>query len=141
MNTSTDIPALDTCAARVVDPGRVLSVLSALPTEADVEELAAVFGLLADPGRLRLLIALREGELCVCDLAAASGQSESATSHALRLLRAHRVVQVRRAGRRAYYRLDDGHVRGLLDLALAHLDHAGATGGSRSGSAGGGRRA
>ena len=108
----------------MVDPARVLSVLAALPTDSDVRELAEVFGLLADPARLRLLVALRSDELCVCDLAAACGQSPSTTSHSLRLLRAHRVVQVRRVGRRAYYRLDDRHVEGLLDLALAHLQHA-----------------
>lgn len=109
--------------SRVVDRQRVQSVLAQLPPEQEVQSLGAVFGLLSDPGRLRLLIALLEGEMCVCDLAAASGQSESAVSHALRLLRAYRVVQVRRAGRRAYYRLDDAHVRMLLDLALAHVSH------------------
>ena len=101
-----------------------MSVLAALPSEEHVRDLTEVFGLLADPARLRLLVALRSGELCVCDLAAVSGQSASATSHALRLLRAHRVVQVSRIGRRAYYSLADGHVEGLLDLALVHLDHA-----------------
>ena len=40
----------------------------------------------------------------VGELAEATGASESATSHALRLLRAHRVVAVRREGRLAYYR-------------------------------------
>ena len=65
-----------------------------------------------------LLVALLEaGELCVCDLAAVTGMSESAVSHALRLLRAHRVVSVNRRGRMAFYRLDDGHVRMLLDDA------------------------
>lgn len=113
---------LDECAT-AGDGGPLLSKLPALPVADDVLELAAVFGLLADPSRLRLLIALRATELCVCDLAAVSGQSASATSHALRLLRAHRVVRVRRVGRRAFYRLDDGHVQGLLALALAHLDH------------------
>lgn len=62
--------------------------------------------------------------MCVCDLAAACGQSESGVSHALRLLRAHRVVAVRRSGRRAFYRLADAHVRMLLDLALTHHAHA-----------------
>ena len=123
MNTCTDVTPLDQCTEANGDSTGLLSALASLPVMDDVLELAAVFGLLADPGRLRLLIALRTGELCVCDLAAVSGQSESATSHALRLLRAHRVVRVRRAGRRAYYRLDDGHVQGLLALALAHLDH------------------
>ena len=78
----------------------------------------------ADPGRLRVLVALLEGEMCVCDIAAAAGASESAASHHLRLLRAHRVVQVRRSGRMAYYRLADAHVRMLLDLALTHIGHA-----------------
>ena len=124
MNTSSDVRLLDECGSPTIDTARVLSVLAALPSADEVHELSAVFGLLADPARLRLLIALRSGELCVCDLAAASGQSPSATSHALRLLRAHRVVQVRRAGRRAYYCLADHHVAGLLDLALAHLSDA-----------------
>ena len=124
MNSSSDVVGLDGCAVRVVDRDRVLSVLAQMPGDGDVQGLGAVFGLLSDPGRLRLLMAMLEGEMCVCDLAAASGQSESAVSHALRLLRAHRVVQVRRAGRRAYYRLDDAHVRMLLDLALEHTRHA-----------------
>ncbi|GII94388.1 hypothetical protein Ssi02_46190 [Sinosporangium siamense] len=94
-----------------------------MPAEKDLADTADVFGLLADPGRLRLLLALLEGELCVCDLAVVSGLSESSASHALRLLRAHRVVAVRRAGRMAYYRLDDAHVRMLLDLAVAHTEH------------------
>ncbi|WP_411910648.1 ArsR/SmtB family transcription factor [Actinotalea sp. M2MS4P-6] len=94
-----------------------------LPSDADVEDTADVFGLLSDPGRLRLLVALLDGELCVSDLAAVTGLSESSVSHALRLLRAHRVVAVRRAGRMAYYRLEDGHVRMLLDLAFTHTEH------------------
>lgn len=115
---------LDDCAVRVVDRDRVASVRASMPGDGQVTELADVFGLLADPGRLRVLAALLEGEMCVCDLAAVAGASESATSHHLRLLRAHRVVQVRRSGRMAYYRLADGHVRMLLDVALEHIGHA-----------------
>lgn len=119
------ITDLDACTVRMVDPGKVATVRDALPAPADIDHLAAVFALLGDPGRLRLLAALLEGgELCVCDLAAAAGMSESAVSHALRLLRAHRVVTVTRRGRMAYHRLDDAHVRMLLDLGLAHTQHA-----------------
>jgi len=94
------------------------------PTEREVADTADVFGLLSDPGRLRLLIALRAGEANVGALASRSGLSESAASHALRLLRAHQVVQVRRAGRLAFYRLADEHVSELLDTALAHIGHS-----------------
>jgi ArsR family transcriptional regulator, lead/cadmium/zinc/bismuth-responsive transcriptional repressor len=114
----------DDCAIRIVDRDRVAGVRASMPSDDQVAELADVFGLLADPGRLRVLVALLEGEMCVCDLAAAAGASESAASHHLRLLRAHRVVQVRRSGRMAYYRLADAHVRMLLDIALTHIGHA-----------------
>lgn len=120
----SDVASIDGCVTRTVDPDRVASVRATLPAADMVEELSEVFGLLADPNRLRLLAALLEGgELCVCDLAATAGMAESATSHALRLLRAHRVVKVRRAGRVAYYSLTDAHVRLLLDVALEHAAH------------------
>jgi DNA-binding transcriptional ArsR family regulator len=118
------VVGLESCAVRVVDRERVEIVTAAMPPQAEIAELADVFGLLADPGRLKVLVALLEGEMCVCDLAAVSGASESAVSHHLRLLRAHRVVTSRRSGRMAYYRLADAHVRMLLDVALTHIGHA-----------------
>lgn len=126
MNSSShdDQPSLvDGCAVPVVDAARVTDVLERMPPEDEVVDTADVFDLLSDPNRLRLLVAMVDGELCVCDLAAVTGMSESAASHALRLLRAHRVVTVRRNGRRAFYRLADAHVRMLLDLAFTHTQH------------------
>jgi ArsR family transcriptional regulator, lead/cadmium/zinc/bismuth-responsive transcriptional repressor len=127
MSIHSDVPLAEgpeDCTVRIVDADRVANVRASMPADEQVAELADVFGLLADPGRLRVLVALLEGEMCVCDLAAAAGASESAASHHLRLLRAHRVVQVRRSGRMAYYRLADAHVRLLLDIALTHIGHA-----------------
>ncbi len=85
--------------------------------------IADLFGMLADRTRLRLLIQLAESdEACVGDLAGGAQISESAVSHALRLLRAHGVVDMRRDGRFAYYSLADEHVRVLLDATIAHFD-------------------
>ncbi|MDQ6948501.1 MAG: metalloregulator ArsR/SmtB family transcription factor, partial [Actinomycetota bacterium] len=117
--------SLDGCDLKLVDPERIRSVQASMPDADVVDELAEVFGLLSDPNRLRLMASLLEGgELCVCDLAAATGMAESTTSHALRLLRAHHVVKARRAGRMMHYSLRDGHVRMLLDVALEHVRHA-----------------
>jgi ArsR family transcriptional regulator, lead/cadmium/zinc/bismuth-responsive transcriptional repressor len=126
MNSRSDIGSLDARRVRVVDRERVALVQAAMPADADVEQAADVFALLGDPNRLRLLAALLEGgEMCVCDLAASAGMSESAASHAVRWLRAHRIISApRRQGRLMYYRLDDAHVRMLLDLALTHIGHA-----------------
>jgi ArsR family transcriptional regulator, lead/cadmium/zinc/bismuth-responsive transcriptional repressor len=106
--------------------GRMNARSSVVLAERDtgLPALAGVFGLLADPGRLRILLLLRSGEANVGQLSAHSGLSESATSHALRLLRSHRVVRVRRSGRQAFYSLDDQHVQDLLDIAVAHAGEA-----------------
>ena len=93
---------------------------AALPDERCVEVASGFLKLLGDPTRLRILSALGAAELCVCDLAAVVGQSESAVSHQLRLLRTARLVTYRKAGRAAYYRPLDDHVGTLLATALAH---------------------
>jgi DNA-binding transcriptional ArsR family regulator len=113
------------CGVRTVDPGRVDHVRAQTPDRQTLESSAEIFALLGDPNRLLLLTCLLEaGELCVCDLAAAADMSESSVSHALRLMRARRVVKARRDGRVAYYSLLDSHVRVLLDIALEHVKHA-----------------
>lgn len=110
-------------AACEVTPLHLQSVAAAragLPDPDCVERATALLKAVADPTRFRLLSALQGRELCVCDLAAVLGLSESATSHQLRVLREHRLVAVRREGRVAHYRLLDGHVTQLLDNALEH---------------------
>lgn len=127
MNNRSDdaLAVADDALVRVVDRDRVAAVQAAMPAAEDVAQVADVFALLGDPNRVRLLIALLEGgEMCVCDLAAAARMSESAASHAVRWLRAHRIVSApRRQGRMMYYRLEDEHVRELLGLALSHAQH------------------
>ncbi|HSZ46932.1 MAG TPA: metalloregulator ArsR/SmtB family transcription factor [Streptosporangiaceae bacterium] len=126
MSDRSDVAAAaEAYPARVVDRELVEAVQQAMPADEAVEQAADVFALLGDPNRVRLLVALLEGgEMCVCDLAAVAGMSESAASHAVRWLRAHRIVSSpRREGRMMYYRLDDAHVRELLGLALTHAQH------------------
>lgn len=87
--------------------------------------MADLFGMLADPSRLRILMCLRDhDEVCVGDLADGSGVTESAVSHALRMLRAYEIVEARREGRRIFYTLADEHVRILLDATAEHFDRA-----------------
>lgn len=94
-----------------------------LPADEQIADLADVFGLLGDPGRMRILLALLSGPLNVGRLSELSGLSQSATSHALRLLRSHRVVEVQREGRASYYAIADQHVRDFLELGLEHVGH------------------
>jgi DNA-binding transcriptional ArsR family regulator len=97
----------------------------ALLSPATVENLAETFRVLGDPTRVRILDALADGELCVCDIASLVRMSESAVSHQLRLLRHMRLVRARRAGRQAFYSVDDHHILELLRLAGTHVQESG----------------
>lgn len=87
----------------------------------ELERLAEMFQVLASPTRLRIIEALGGGELCVCDLAALTGVSQSAVSHHLRMMRALRLVRFRKESRMAYYRLDDDHIDDLFGTGLEHV--------------------
>jgi ArsR family transcriptional regulator len=94
----------------------------ALLADSSAEALAETFKVLGDTTRVRMLDALSRAELCVCDLAALLGLSESAVSHQLRLLRGMRLVRPRRDGRLVYYALDDQHIVGLFAQGLEHVE-------------------
>lgn len=111
------------CEERLVHVDAVRGARATLPSGAALAGLADLFAALGDPTRLRIVAALAAQELCVCDLAATVGQSESAVSHHLRLLRSLGLVRARRDGRRVYYAPDDGHVAVLYGEALDHVAH------------------
>ena len=124
----TKVVGLDACAVKVIDEARVQAAKAQLLPDGELELLTQLFRLLGDATRARLLYALLEaGELCVCDLSAATGTPETNVSHALRLLRTAGIVRARRDGRMMFYSLDDAHVRLLLDVSREHLRHTGAS--------------
>ena len=107
--------------AHPVDPGRVRDAQGAALSLADGERLGELLALLSDASRIRILFALASvDELCVSDLAGLLGISASAASHQLRLLRDRRLVEVRREGKRTFYRLQDEHIRTLVGMGISH---------------------
>lgn len=90
------------------------------PNAAWLADTAALFAAMADPERLRLLLHLADGERCVSELALIEQQKLGTVSARLKLLFGLRLVARRREGRHIYYRLDDAHVVGMIQDALAH---------------------
>lgn len=109
------------CEVRVIHIDRVIRAREEALRDALLQRLALTYKILGDPTRLRIVMALKSGEMCVCDLAAFAGVSESAVSHQLRRLRELSLVKHRRDGQTLYYSLDDAHVFGLIDIGLEHL--------------------
>jgi DNA-binding transcriptional ArsR family regulator len=117
-------PLEENCEAPHLDAIGTDKRRRALMAPATVEVLAETFRVLGDPTRVRILDALSEGELCVCDIAPHLHNSESAVYHQHRQLRHMRLVRARRAGRQAFYSVDDHHILQLLRLAGTHVQES-----------------
>ena len=115
----------DRCGIRIIHWDRIVDAKEREIPSQDIERLANLYKILGDPTRLRIVWALSQGEMCVCDLAAYTGLSESAISHHLRRLRDLYLVRNRREGQILYYALDDEHVAQLLNLGLSHIQESG----------------
>ncbi len=96
---------------------------SVLPAPALLEQAASLLRAVGDPARLAILLRLEDGERCVTELAAESGDGMSTVSQRLRLLRSERLVTTRRDGKHIYYRLADEHVSELIRNAMTHVAH------------------
>jgi DNA-binding transcriptional ArsR family regulator len=95
------------------------------PPSEQVDLAVEVFRMLADPTRVRLLWAMLDDELPVAELAAAVGKPPSGVSQHLAKLRMARLVRTRRQGTQVFYRVENEHVRQLVEDAVHHADHAG----------------
>jgi len=67
--------------------------------------------------RLRILLAIGEGEACVCHLESLLGYRQAYISQHLMALRKARLLDTRREGRFIFYRLGDRQLLELIRMA------------------------
>ena len=87
--------------------------------EAEADELAGVFKVLADPARLRLLsmvAAAETGEACACDLVEPVGKSQPTVSHHLSLLVDAGLLTREKRGKWAWYRVVPERLAAVHDV-------------------------
>lgn len=103
------------------DVAKVETVKRDMVDDYTAEQLADVFKIIGDATRVKIIYALLQAELCVNDLSAIVGLSQSAVSHQLRTLRNSKLVKCRRVGQMILYSLDDHHIINLLSECLDHI--------------------
>lgn len=91
----------------------------ALPDDGDLARQESVFKALANEKRLTILGALRQSELCVCELEAALDAPQSTVATHLRTLKDAGLVRSRTRGKWHYYRIADTATLDVLDLAAS----------------------
>ena len=92
-----------------------------MPGEDILYDLTELFRIFGDSTRIRILYVLFEAEMCVCDIAALLGMTQSAISHQLKALKNARLVKSRRDGKTVFYSLADDHVKTIIDQGLEHI--------------------
>ena len=92
-----------------------------MPGEDTLYDLTELFRIFGDSTRIRILYVLFEAEMCVCDIAALRGMTQSAISHQLKALKNARLVKSRRDGKTVFYSLADDHVKTIIDQGLEHI--------------------
>jgi len=98
---------------------RLKSLFELAPDDQHVDTQRSVFKALANEHRLRILEALRDGELCACELQVVLDAPQSTVASHLRELKDVGLVKTRRQGKWTYYRIGDTAVFQLLDVAHA----------------------
>ena len=96
-------------------------VRNQIPGEDTLYDLTELFRIFGDSTRIRILYVLFESEMCVCDIAALLGMTQSAISHQLRALKNARLVKARREGKTVFYALADDHVKTIINQGLEHV--------------------
>jgi len=82
-----------------------------------VESIAYLLQTIGQPARLQILLAIGEGETCVCHLEATFGWRQAYLSQHLMALRQADLVLVRREGRYSHYRLSNPNLLKLIRQA------------------------
>lgn len=93
-----------------------------MPPVEELQDLAEFFKVFGDATRLKILYVLMCSEMCVYDIAAALGMTQSAISHQLRFLKQLDLVKYRRDGKIIYYSLSDAHIVNILNQGLVHIE-------------------
>jgi DNA-binding transcriptional ArsR family regulator len=107
----------DACSSRPpLEQRPLLSLIEAV-------KVMALFKVLANDTRVRMLHHIvRSGEATVTDIAKTLGMKPQAVSNQLMRLSDTRIVSSRRGGNNVYYRVMNGCVSPLLDLALCLME-------------------
>ena len=98
---------------------RLASLSDLMADDTELEASRAVFKALSNEHRIRILEALRDGELCACEIQVVLDAPQSTVASHLRELKDAGLVNTRQRGKWTYYRIGDTAVLQLLDIADA----------------------
>lgn len=106
----------DVCEIKSIREDIVEEVSNNMSSCDTYKETADLFKLLGDYNRIRIISALKQKEMCVCELSLLLDMSQSSISHQLRILRNKGIVKNRKENKRVFYSLNNPQIYELIKL-------------------------
>jgi ArsR family transcriptional regulator len=86
-----------------------------IPSDEAAKKQAEFLKALSDPARIKIIYALKDGELCVCEIMELLKMPQTMVSHHCKILKVARIVSDRKSGKWVHYFLSDSRVIQVLD--------------------------
>lgn len=113
--------AKEVCQIFCFNRSKVNRIKKSILPQDKLNSLIELFKAISDNSRTKILLSLKGGELCVCDICHVLGLSLSAVSHQLRILRNLKLVKYRSEGKMAFYSLTNKHIINLIEEGIRHI--------------------
>ena len=111
----------DVCELFCFNRAKVDKIKRGILPEERLNALVEIFKAVSDNTRAKILLALKDEELCVCDISHVLNLSLSAVSHQLRILRSLGLVKYKGRGKMVFYSLTDRHIIKLIEEGVKHI--------------------
>lgn len=105
------------CGCTIHHEQTLKEVEETLHTDKTYQSLVDIFKIFSDHTRIKMLEAIKDHDLCVCDLAHLLGVSKSAVSHQMRFLKTYDLIEGKKEGKMVFYRLKNDHAHRIIDHA------------------------
>lgn len=115
----------DVCQIFCFNKEKVNKTRKTIASQKKLNAVLELFKIISDSTRTKILLALKNGELCVCDISLVLDLSLSAVSHQLRILRGLGLVKYRNAGKLVFYSLTDKHIIKLIEEGIKNIKKGG----------------
>lgn len=121
-------PCGEHCQCTIFHHETLIKVEKALHPDGEYQALNELFKVFSDLTRIKILEAIKDDQLCVCDLSHLIGISKSAVSHQMTYLKKYNLVKSNKVGKMVYYSLHDPNASLIISHAYnimkGHHAHA-----------------
>lgn len=104
----------DVCEIKSIRSDLIYEIAHKMKDDDLIQKTCDLFKILSDPNRIKIILALKQHELCVCELSLLLDMSQSSVSHQLRHLRNSNIVKFRKENKQIFYSLADEKILNIL---------------------------